>query len=72
MKNKLESIDSPGAVDKITTDSNAKDFRSWIHARIGMATKSNNLEMKGILQHIEKVYTEYHPKKQEVVPSQYI
>lgn len=61
----IESIDSPGAVDKFTGKSCAKDMRGWISGRIGIATKSNNLEVRQLFRTIEKAYNYYHPRDEE-------
>lgn len=59
----IESIDSIGALDKFSGKSTSKNFRGWISGQIGKATKSNNLEVRGLLETIEKAYNHYHPKQ---------
>lgn len=68
-KNKvIESIDSPGAIDKFAGVSRAKSFKTWISGRKSIATKRNNLEMLKLLETIEKAYNYYHPNKIVEVP----
>lgn len=63
----MEEINSPGAIEKFIGESKAKNFRSWINTRIGIATKNNNLEVQKMLQHILQVYNKYHPEEREEV-----
>lgn len=63
----VESIDSPGAIDKFAGVSKAKTFRTWISGRKNIATKRNNIEMSKLLETIEKAYNYYHPRSEAQV-----
>ena len=63
VSNPIVNIERAGSYNKFSGKTKAKDFRSWVHAKIGLFSKKDNLEMMFIFKEILRAYNHYNPEK---------
>jgi len=61
VNSQVETIESPGAVDKIVGISSAKSMVGWLDGRINVFRNRNNQEIVKILECCKQVYGRFHP-----------